>query len=79
MNETESAQTKNTDDAPRRVRSGDLKARYKITDRLAGDWLRAMCAANVVRKLRGVFVARWSAIDAWVESGGVTTGRGRRS
>lgn len=77
--QNESDRNNPSDDAPRRVRSVDLKARYNITPRLGGDWLRAMCAANVIRKLRGVFVGRWSAIDAWVESGGVTTGRGRRS
>ncbi len=63
-------------DAPSVKRPGLVADRYDITPRLAGDWLRAMRVAGVVRKLGGMHVGRWSAIDAWVESGGqVTTKR----
>jgi hypothetical protein len=64
-------------DPPRRVRPGDVAARYGITERLAGEWIRRAKAAGVVTTLGRVSVVRWSALDAWVASGGAAAPRSR--
>lgn len=57
-------------EAPRRLRPVDLAERHSITERTAGEWLRAMVAAGVVKKLGRIIVGRLSATDFWVENGG---------
>lgn len=69
-------------DAPLRIRAVDIRKRFgretQISEHTAGDWLRAMVAAGVLKKLRGITVGRWSEVDAWVASGGQVEKRGRR-
>lgn len=79
MGNTEPTSNQADEDAPRRFRPSDLAARYLISERLAGDWIRWMAADGVLRKLRGTKIGRWSKVDAWVESGGETRrGRGAK-
>lgn len=72
-------QTTSNADAPSRKRPEDLAARYRISKRTAGEWLRAMVAEGIIKKAlgkkRGMTIGRWSAIDAWVENGGSAPGR----
>lgn len=77
MGDHESTSNQPDEDGPRSFRPSDIARRYLISDRLAGDWLRAMVADGTLRKLRGTKVGRWSKVDAWVESGGESR-RGRR-
>jgi hypothetical protein len=57
-------------DPPRRLCPDELAARYGITPRLAGEWIRAMVAAGVVRKLGRWPMGRLSVVDEWVDNGG---------
>jgi hypothetical protein len=66
-------------DVPQRIQPGPLAERYKVSPRTGGEWIRAMLAQGVLRKVRSIIVGRWSAIDAWVEAGGkVPEPAGRR-
>ena len=58
------------DDPPQALRPVDLVERYKITNRLATEWLRRMLADDVITKCGRVFGGRWSAVDAWFMNGG---------
>ena len=73
MSNPEPAKSPQPSDAPQRIRAVAVAKRLDITPRLAGEWIRAMVAAGVLKKIRAVSVGRWSAIDAWVESGGAVT------
>lgn len=73
--QTESEPTKDT---PQRIRAKLVATRYTITERLAGDWIRGALAAGAIKKLRGVIVGRWSALDAWVAAGGESPTSKRR-
>lgn len=55
----------------------DVSARYGITPRLAGEWIRRMIAAGAIAKVGRVPVGRLSATDAWVASGGQSLRRSR--
>ena len=65
---------------PSRIRPEAVATRYGVSPRTGGEWIRAMLAQGVLRKVRSIIVGRWSAIDAWVEAGGnAPTRRGRRA
>ena len=57
-------------DPPRRLVPDDLATRYGVTPRTAGEWIRAMVAAGVAKKLGRWPMARLSTADEWVASGG---------
>jgi hypothetical protein len=57
-------------DAPQRLKARDVAARYQVSERLAGEWIRAAVAAGTVRKMRRLVIGRWSQLDAWVAAGG---------
>lgn len=68
-------------DAVRRIRDVDIKEHVgEISKRTAAEWLRAMVAAGVLKKVRRLTVGRWSDVDAWLLAGGQAPARrGRRS
>ncbi len=74
----ETVESKRDTESPQRIRDRDLEQRYHVSRRTGGEWLRAMLAAGVIKKVRKVFVARWSTIDAWVEGGGQMPATTRR-
>jgi hypothetical protein len=65
-------------DPPRRLKPEDLADRYGISRRVAGEWIRAMVAAGIARKLGRWPMGRLSACDAWVASGGESPKRRHR-
>lgn len=68
-------------EAPVRVRDVLFAARYGISKRLGGEWLRRAEAAGVVARVGArLFYARLSALDEWVLAGAkAPTARTRRS
>ncbi len=64
-------------DPPKHLRPDDLAQRYGITPRLAGEWIRRMIAAGIVRKIGKLPVGRLSVCDEWVASGGTSLRRSR--
>lgn len=65
-------------DVPKRIGPELIAQRYDISERLAGEWIRAMKAAGVVASIGNVAVAKLSACDAWVVSGGKEKRRERK-
>lgn len=69
-------------DPPRQLRATasdaagvvDIAARYGLTERTAGEYLRRMYAAGVIGKRGRYFFGRLSKVDAWF----CGEGRGRR-
>jgi hypothetical protein len=63
--------------ALRRMRARAIGERYEVSERTGGEWLRAMVAAGVLRKVRAITVGTWAAVDGWLANGGQVPQRRR--
>jgi hypothetical protein len=76
--------TKADADAPCRKKPSNVANRYGVSNRTAGEIIRAAVAAGVLTKLSGkkggMTIGRWSALDTFVEGGlAAPQRRGRRA